>query len=160
MLGDYGSLASIVGVIVSLFGLGFTILQVLKLRGETRAARVASEETRVVVRRDLTLADLNRIWGRIQALKELQRNRDWNRSLDAYPEIQRGLIDIRNRYPELAEDHNQQLTQGIAALRNIEYTLESASEDIAQETLGEFNQQLSDIQAVLVELENQLQQMP
>jgi hypothetical protein len=61
MLGDAGSIASIVGVVVSLVGLGFAIWQLARLRGETRAAREAAEETRQSVRRDLAMSDIG--WG-------------------------------------------------------------------------------------------------
>ena len=105
MLGDAGSIASLVGLIgvpISLIGLIIAILQIRKLRGETRAARQASEATRRAVSRDLVLGDLIRISERIQALKELHRRDEWAQALHLYPELQRGLITIRSRYSGLS----------------------------------------------------------
>ena len=96
--------------------------------------------------------------GSLQVLKEMHRARDWNRALDIYPEIQRGLIDIRNRYPGLSAEHSGQIGLGITSLGDMEYASESGSDDFPQETISEFNQQLSDVQLMLTELESRLQQ--
>jgi hypothetical protein len=48
-----------------------------RLRGETRAAREAAEETRQSVRRDLAMSDISRMGERIQALKGIHRIREW-----------------------------------------------------------------------------------
>ena len=70
MLAEIGSLASIAGLLVALLGLGFALLQLSRLRGETRAARQAAEETRRLLRRDLAGTDLTRLAERIQGLME------------------------------------------------------------------------------------------
>lgn len=158
MLSDVGSIASILGLVVSLLGLGFAILQIRKLRGETRAAREAAEETRRSVSRDLAMSDISRMDERIQVLIEMHRRGEWGRALDTYPEIRRGLIEIRNRYPELSGDDAGYLQTGIQQLQEMEYAVDIAGEDISQETLSRFNQQLSDIQLKLAELGIKLQQ--
>jgi hypothetical protein len=91
MLGDAGNIASIVGLLVSLVGLGIAIWQLARLRGETRAAREAAEETRRAVARDLAISDISRINERVQALIEMHRRGEWNRAL-----YQVALIMARN----------------------------------------------------------------
>ena len=58
MLGDAGSIASLAGAAISLLGLGFAILQIAKLRGETRAARVAAEAAERAIGRELAITEL------------------------------------------------------------------------------------------------------
>ena len=158
MLGDVGSIASMAGVVVSLVGLGFAILQIRRLRGETRAAREASEATQKAVRRDLAIADIGRIAERIQGLKELHRAEEWERAISRYPDVQRGLIDIRNRYPSLSEVDSGKLQVGVERLRSMEQSIETMGEGISRETVALFNQHLAEVQLVLAELETRLQQ--
>ena len=73
MLGDAGSLASLAGLAVSLGGLAIAIWQIMKLRGETRAAAQASAETSRMFRREIAGLNLTRVNERIEALKELHR---------------------------------------------------------------------------------------
>lgn len=166
MLGDAGSIASLVGLIgvpISLIGLIIAILQIRKLRGETRAARQASEETRRAVSRDLVLGDLIRISERIQALKELHRRDEWAQALHLYPELQRGLITIRSRYSGLSQVDSVKVWQGITRLQHIERIVEAvelARAEIPPQLVSEFNGQLTDIQSTLAELAIQLEQSP
>ena len=101
MLTEAGSVASRAGLVVSLGGLGFAIWHILRLRGETRAAREAAEEARRAMSRETARMTLTRVNERIEGLKELHRNGEWYRALDRYPEIRRMLIDIRIRHPEM-----------------------------------------------------------
>ena len=86
---------------VSLVGLGFAIVQLLKLRGETRAARDAAEATRKAIGRDLAMADLSRTHQRIEDIKQAHRTREWDRALSGYSDVRKALIQIRGRYPGL-----------------------------------------------------------
>lgn len=154
MLADIGSVASLVGVAVSLLGFGFAILQLRGLRGETRAAQQAAEETRQAVARDLVIADVSRIWGQIQALKEVHRVGDWGRALFLYPEIRQGLIHIRSRYPDLPDADSDRIRGGVALLDRMEQAIDSADRDVLQERVSEFNGRLTQIQTILDELES------
>lgn len=157
MLADAGSIASLVGVVVSLGGLGFAIWQLGRLRGETRVAQQAAEETRRSVGRDLALADVSRIWEQIQALKEVHRVGNWGRALFLYPEIRRGLIHIRSRYPDLPDVVSDRIQLGVTQLQRMERTVDSARGDLPQERVSEFNDHLMEIQTVLDELESRLE---
>ncbi len=64
-----GSVASLAGVVVSLVGLAIAIWHIMKLRGETRAARESSEETRRALERENAGINLARVNERIDALR-------------------------------------------------------------------------------------------
>ena len=126
MLSDAGGIASLIGVFVSLFGLGFAILQILRLRGETRAARQATEETRRAFARETTSISLARVNERIEGLKDLHRRSEWNRALDRYPEISRMLIDIRVRHPEMSDEQRTTIQKvAVTQLNEMGKTVES-----------------------------------
>ena len=157
MLGEVGSVASIVGLLVALLGLGFALLQLSRLRGETRAARDAAEETRRLLRRDLAGTDLTRLSERIQGLMEMHRSGDRGRALDRYPEIQRLLIEIRRQHPNLTEEHRDRIQEAIATLRDMQSELERLAGNIPQPVIANFNSALLLLQSeLLVELEDLL----
>jgi hypothetical protein len=157
MLGEAGSIASLVGVVVSLGGLGFAILQLLKLRGETRAAMQAAEATRRAVGRDLAIADIGRTYERIQALKGIHRQGVPEEALYRYPEIRKGLIDIRSRYPDLPQSDAETIANAITLLQVMEELVESGQFDFSQLARVTFNPYLTDIEVMLGELGSRLQ---
>ena len=158
MLGDTGSIASLTGVLVSLLGLAFAILQIRKLRGETRAAREAAEETRRAVDREIASISLARVNERIEGLKELHRRNEWNRALDRYPEIRRMLIDIRSRHPGMSEEQRASIQNVVTSLGRMESSIERSKLSASQKQAERFNRQLYKSQSALTELENELQQ--
>ena len=159
MLGDLGSIASLLGLAVSVLGLGFALLQLKKLRGETQAARAAAEDTRRAVRRDRAIADVGRLSQRIQTLKELHRTADWRRALDLYPELTRELVSVRGS-PGVSTVLSETIQSSVTWLQNMEKDVDSTSQAIDQSRISNFNQQLTEIQNILAELETSLQQEP
>ena len=157
MLGDAGSIASLAGVAVSLLGLSFAIVQLLKLRGETRVAREAAEATRGAIGRELASTELTRLSGRIDAVKELHRSRDRARSLAAYPEIRNLFLDIRRRHPGLSADDERSIFRAIAQIGDMETAIEVSQGEIAPDIIAEFNRILTGFQTELLPLlEDQL----
>ena len=157
MLGEVGSVASIAGLLVALLGLGFALLQLSRLRGETRAARDAAEETRRLLRRDLAGTDLTRLNERIQGLMEMHRSGDRGRALDRYPEVRRLFLEIRRNHPNLSPEHRHQLQEAVATLRNMQGALERLEGTIPQPLIADFNSILLLLQSeLLVELEDLL----
>jgi len=158
MLGDVGSIASLMGVVVSLVGLGFAILQIRKLRGETRAAREASEATRRAIGRELASTELTRLGERIDTLKELHRSRDRGRCLTGYPEIRDLLLEIRRRHPGLSDRERANVLRAIVQISEMETSLEALEGEITSEIVSDFNAKLTDFQTgLLPRLEDQLQ---
>lgn len=158
MLDEIGSLASIAGLLVALLGLGFALLQLSRLRGETRAARQAAEETRRLLRRDLAGTDLTRLAERIQGLMEMHRSGDRARALDRYPEIRRLFLAVRRQHPNLTAEHRHSLQNAVNRLRNMQSELEGQEGRITPEQVQRFNNRLTQIQLnLLVELEDLLE---
>ena len=157
MLTEAGSVASLVGVIVSLSGLGFAILQIWKLRGETRAAKEAAEAARQAIRRNLTITEITRLSERIQGLAELHRIGDRVRSLERYPEIRESFLEIRRQHTGLSEQHRESMMSAMYQIADMERRVESLEGAIPPELSVEFNSTLSTFQLTLLpELEDQL----
>jgi len=159
MLGEAGSVASLLGVVVSLGGMGFAIWQLSRLRGETRAAREASEATRRAIGRELASTELTRLSERIQGLKEIHRIGDRLRALDLYSDIVGMLLEIRRRHPGLSSDQRIKIVQATTQIIEMERSVESLDAGIPQDTASQLNNILTGIQSTLLsELEDQLQE--
>lgn len=159
MLADAGSIASLVGVAVSLGGLGFAIWQLTRLRGETRAAREAAESTRRAIRRELSSTELTRLDERIQGLKELHRTGNRQGCLDAYAEIRHLLLEIRRRHPGLSDQERSGILRAIDQISEMEAAVEGVEGEIAPDMVASFNAELTDFQSnLLPQLEDQLQE--
>jgi hypothetical protein len=158
MLDTAGSIASLVGAALSLPALAFTIWYLFRVGSRAQAAQHAAEEMRRAGGRDLALADVSRIWERIQALKEAHRARDWDRALFLYPEIRRGLTHIRSRYPDLPDADSDKIRFEVDLLDRMEQAVDRANRDVLRERVSEFNGHLTEIPTLLDELESRLQQ--
>lgn len=156
MLGDAGSIASLAGVAVSLVGLGFAILQLIKLRGETRAAQEAAEATRRTLGRELTISDVTRTFEQVEVAKQSLRERQWSRSLSSFPGIRRTLISIRYRSPGLSQHHVRKLQAAVEFLELTEHTVDTRRDNIAVEAIEGFIQGLIELQTTVAEMESQL----
>ena len=160
MLGDAGSIASLVGVVVSLGGLGFALWQLSRLRGETRAARESAEATRRAGGRDLALTDVTRLNERLQALKQIHRDGNKQRALDRYPEIIELFVDVRRRQPGLSQEARVRIQRAINDISAMERDIEPVQGNITPELAGRCNRTLTDLQSTLLpELEDRLQQL-
>ena len=150
MLAEIAGAASIAGLPVSLLGLGFAILQLRKLRGETRAAREASESAERAIRRDLTLSELASLREKAQELKDAHRRGDRITAFARYRDVKSSMINIELRHPNLTESLREQIQSVLSAITEMERYADGIEGSLPLEQLGEFNQTLSDLDTELV----------
>ena len=143
MLTDIGSGASLIGAVISLLGLGFALLQLARLRGETHAARVASEEALKLYQRELANTDLARLRERIQRLIELHRAGDSSRALDQYREIWEMFLTIRQRLQRLPVGLREEIQRAVEDITEMQRLVEGIEPDtMFSEQYLEFNSKL------------------
>lgn len=159
VLSELGSIASLVGLPLSLIALISAIYHLVRLRGETRAAKDAAEETQALLRTDMTLANLLRLNERIQGLIDLLRTGERERALERFPEIRNLFTDIRRRHPDLDLDHRSQLQDAVTTLWDIQINLEAISGAIPSDFRARAIGKLTGFQFnLIVELEDRLGQ--
>ena len=157
MLDELGSIASLIGIALSLAALGFALLQLHRLQGEAEAARKAAEEAQRLIKRDTTATDLTRLSEQIQSLIDLLHAGDRDRALQRFPGIRNLFIDIRRHHPNLNPDRRSQIQEAINALRYMQNDLERLEEGIPTEMRAKFIDELIEIQTtLLLELEDRL----
>ena len=150
MLGTVGSIASLVGAAISLLGLGFAILQLRKLRGETRAARDAAEAAERAVRRDLTISDLGSLRQNIQELKDAHRRGDRGRAFTGYRDVKSSLTNIELSHPNLTDELLERIRTALSAVTEMERYNDGIEGALPLERVSEFNQILSELDTELV----------
>ena len=157
MLNELGSIASIVGLPLTFAALLFAIYHLGKLRGETRAAREASEKTSRMLRRDLTISDIARLRGRIRHLIDFNRRKDKVLSLYCCQDVQELFLDIQRRHPNLNDESRQQIQRALGFLVDWQSELEGLNGDMPAETVSRLNSRLNGLQIDLLDmLENDL----
>ena len=144
MLGTAGSIASLAGAAISLLGLGFAILQLRKLRGETRAARDAAEAAERAVRRDLTISDLASLRENIQELKDAHRRGDRGRAFTGYRDVKSSLTNIELRHPNLTDELLERIRTALSAITEMELYTDSIEGSLPLEQISRFNRTLSE----------------
>ena len=158
VLSELGSIASIVGLPLSLIALVFAIYHLLRLRGETRAAREAAEEAQRLLRRETTGADLVRLSERIQGVIDAYQSGDRERALERLSGIISLFIEIRRYHPNLSHEHRSQIQEAIRILANLQSELETFEGEIPLKIIGQSNDSLTHLQStLLVELEDLLE---
>ena len=150
MLGTAGSIASLAGAAISLLGLGFAILQLRKLRGETQAAREAAQAAERAVRRDLTISELAALRENIQELKEAHRRGDRRGAFVCYRDVKSGLTSIEFRHPNLTGDLREEIRTALSTVTEMERYTDSIEGPLPLGQLSEFNQTLSELDTELV----------
>ena len=150
MLNELGSIASIVGLPLSLIALVFAIYHLLRLRGETRAAREAAQEAQRLVMRETTGTDLTRLSERIQGLIGLMRSGDRERALERFPDIRNLFVDIRRNHPNVSPEHRSQIQKTLNDLRYMQNVLESSEGVIPIDSRAEFIDKLIETQNTLL----------
>ena len=151
MLNELGSIASIGGAAFSVVALVIALIQISKLRGETRAAREAAERARKLFQRDLANSEVARLRERIQRLIELHRERDSNKVLDHYREIWERLLGIKLRLSNLPEDQRSEIQRAVEAITEMQSQVERLNGDtIPTEMYQAFNEQLLSLQSILL----------
>jgi hypothetical protein len=147
--------ASILGAVVSVGGLTIAIWQIMKLRGETRAAREAAEGTQRALLRETVSRSLIRANERTSGLIQSLRDGNWERALFQDQDIRTMLIEAQG-HPHMPDDDKETLDDIInTTLSDLSHALLSR-ESLGREQVGDFNQRLDNHQRRLTEIETRL----
>ncbi len=160
-LSEWGSVASIVGSVISFAGLFFALLQLSRLRGETRAAKEAAEAAQRLLRRETTNADIIQLNERLQRLIEIHRTGDRSRALDQYPEVMGSFRDIRRNHPNLTDELRARVLESLNQVGEMQVQVEALTEErIPREIWASLNSDLLSLQSfVTIELEDELRSL-
>ena len=150
---NWGSLASVTGVVVSLAGLAWAIIEARGARSASQAARAAANETRSDIARHLQAVDLQRAIALIQRIKLLHDTRRWDAALEQYQSLRGMLSYIIARCPESQTGIRDRLDDAREAVTSIEnFVGRHIGQDIGNRDRSRLNRILNRIQSDLEDL--------
>jgi len=149
-----GNIASIIGLVITLFGFGFTIRNVLK-------SKQLVLEVRKDIKRVNAVSELSAAISAMDEIKRLHRVDVWILLPDRYSALKKLLISIRSANPDLSNDQKTILQNAIQHFTSIEDNIEKAivtkqnPSNIAQ--LNKVvSKQIDNLLRVLVEIQNSI----
>ena len=149
----WGDVATVVGIAVSLVGLGWAIKEARGARSASEAAESAASETRDQIARHLQAVDLQRAIGLIERIKALHDNARWEASREHYQTLRAMLSDVIARCPGNQVGVREKLATARALIAQMEnFVRGRGSRVISERDRSRLNQNLNDIQSDLEEL--------
>lgn len=149
----WGDAATIVGVLISIGGLGWAIWEAHGAKAASVAAKLAAKDTREQIARHLQVVDLQRAIALIERIKNLHDDDRWEAAQEHYQTLRAMLSDVIVRSREGQSDGRKELTTSRAFLRSMEdLAREKGSRSISESERSRINQELNTIQSVPEEL--------
>lgn len=146
LLDNWGSFVSLVGLVATVIGLIVVFRRAGEARTSAADARTAAQETQQAITDVLKIVDLERAIAVVQRLKQLNRDRKWEVSLELYQPLRVMLTNINARSTIETLDIREAIPQIRVMENTITYAL--AEGDEPAET-NRFFGVLNDIQVSL-----------
>ena len=147
----WGDIATLVGIIVSVGGLSWAIIEANGARTASEAAEEAAKDARDQIAHHLQTTDLHRAIGLIERIKTLHTNDRWEGSVELYQSLRAMLSDVIARSPKNKIDVRQKLSRAIANVRTMEDSVRDRGA-VSKRERSRFNGTLNEIQSNLEEL--------
>ena len=150
-----GDAASLVGILVSLGGLTWAIVEARGARSASEAAKVAASDTRDQIAQHLQTVDLQRAIGLIQRIKTLHDNDRWEAAGEHYQTLREMLSAIITRCPEEQARPRERLANArtnVGDMENLVRQHVSLYAPVPESDRSRLNQSLNDMQSDLEEL--------
>jgi len=127
-----GDIASIVGLLLTVFGFTFTLIIAFKAKTAATQAREAAFKIRDDMILLNTTAGISAAIAIMDEIKRLHRLKQWVLLPDRYSEARKILISVRGMNPSISRRAHKGLQSSITILANLEDDIEKR---IAQKTL-------------------------
>ncbi len=149
----WGDLFSLLGVVVSGFGLFWAIRVAQAARSAAQAAEEGAIEARDRIGRHLLAVDLERAVALIQRLKLLHREGLWEAALEQYQALRAMLSSIVSHHTELDTDRRRRLIEFRGMITLLEQSVEKLSAR-GQPSVEDFAEMNSNLNRIQVDLED------
>lgn len=150
---NWGDVATGIGIVLSLGGLGWAIKEARGAKSASQAAQTAAKETRQQIASHLQTVDLQRAIGLIERIKTLHDNERWEAAREHYQTLRAMLSDVIARCPENLTDVRAKLTTSRTMITEMEnFVREHIGQTIDGQRRSQLNQRLNGIQSDLEEL--------
>jgi hypothetical protein len=123
-IGDFCDLwanrATVAGLLLSVFGFGFTIWGILRTKKAAERAVEAANQTKEKILKQGTLANFSSAIAMMEEIIRVQRKKEWGVSLDRYSELRRVLVELRDGSGGLTQEHQIVIQGTVEQFKTIE----------------------------------------
>ncbi|MDW7552609.1 MULTISPECIES: hypothetical protein [Azospirillum] len=123
-----GDLSSVVGLVISLFGFGITIIGIRKAKSAAKQAESAANQVKESIVKLNSLSDVSAAIAVIDEIRRLHKTGSWEIILDRYSALKRMLITVRHTHSKLSPENQGAVQNAIEKLSEMEANLERALE--------------------------------
>ena len=149
----WGDVATVVGIAVSLGGLGWAIKVASGARSASEDAEKAAKETKDRIAHHLQAVELQRAIGLINRIKTLHDNDRWEASGEHYQTLREMLSDVIARCPKDQTNVRERLATARTIVREIENFVRGRDgSSIPEHRRFRLNRNMNDMQSDLEEL--------
>ena len=149
----WGDVATVIGIVVSLVGLGWAIKEAHGARSASEAATVAANETKDRIAHHLQAVELQRAIGLIDRIKTLHDNDRWEASKEHYQTLRAMLSDFIARCSEDQGNVREKLATARTIVREMENFVRGRDGSVILERdRFRLNRRMNDMQSDLEEL--------
>ena len=153
MATSWGDAATVIGIIISLVGLGWAIKEAHGAKSASQAAQVAAYETRDQIAHHLQAVDLQRAIGLIERIKTLHDSESWEAARQHYQTLREMLSYVIVRCPVDKSEVREKLATARTIVTGMENLVRGRSSNgISEREQSRLNRRLNDIQSDLEEL--------
>ena len=150
---NWGDIATFFGILISLGGFIWAIIEASGARSASVAAKAAASEAKDQIGRHLQAVDLQRAIGLIERIKTLHDTSRWQASREHYQTLRAMLSDVIARCPEEHTDVREKLATARTIVTEMENLVRGRGSDgITERERSRLNRSLNEIQSDLEEL--------
>ena len=125
-LTTWGNLGTIVGIFVSFLGFTVAVWQIRRTTGAVESARTAVETTTDSFLRNQVLVNVVRALERVQEVRMLYSEEQWQRALYRYQDVWIMLTHINTQHPQLTSQEKSEIEKLVDQLQRNERVLDKA----------------------------------
>lgn len=123
---EWGNIASLAGVLISIVGFTLTLIGVIKSRSAAESAKSSAAEVRQKLAIKTSLVDLTRVASEVEELKLFHRANVWDALPSRYTSVRRNLLVIKETYANLSRKQKTDIQGVIGQFSSIEQIVEKA----------------------------------
>jgi phosphoglycerate-specific signal transduction histidine kinase len=123
---QWGDIASIVGVLLTIAGFIVTIIIVWRSKSAAEHASQAARDTRDSIARHNAIVDLTAAMTIMDEIKRLQRNGVWAVIPDRYSQLRQRLTAIKAAHADLSDAQRQKLEEAVGTFARLERKVDRA----------------------------------
>jgi ribosomal protein S13 len=158
-----GTVASIIGLPLTIGGFALALWQIRKTRSASESAKKAADAVRQQLLQMNAIQEIGAAIRALEDIRRLHRHKAWEALGDRYTSLKLILISVKGRTPNLREDQKTKIQATIQQLTTIEGQVESAVAGADEPEVDRINsvisKQIDRLGQVLVEIQTDVERM-